>query len=320
MAALGKECVCETFDELAILIKPETVYSDDSLPVAANAVLFTGAPTISIQGEKLSRDLAKPYYGNDAEELVGKFIQIEGEIEITSSGAAGDAPAIAALLKSCGFGETITPGTEVVYDPASENIPSNTVYFQRAKDLWKVVGCRADFSLTMQAKQYGKYRFTICGLFALPEDSATLPSVDVSTFQKPLVLDYQNTPTANFFATAVDVDSFEFSLGNTLEKKDKPGCYAVSISDRNPTASITMCAPRISTLDIRGLADSNTTGEVEIVHGVDAGEIFGIRLTRADIDLVGVQDVQIGTNEKGITVPLLPLPITGDDEVQLTYK
>lgn len=320
MAAVGKECVCQSFDELAILVKPETVYSDDSLPVAANAVLFTGAPSITIEGDSLSRDIAKPYWGNDPTKLVGKFVKIEGEVEITGAGAAGSAPAVANILKACGLAETITATTSAEYDPASENISSVTCYFQRGNDLWKVVGCRGDMSLSMQAKQYGKFKFSLTGLFSLPEHAATLPTIDISSFQEPLVLDYLNTPTANFFGTAVDVDSFEFALGNVIEKKDKPGCYAVSISDRAPSSSITMCAPPISTLNIRGLADSGATGIVEIEHGTVAGKIFNIRLPRADIDLSGVQDTQIGTNEKGITVPLGPLPTTGDDEVKLTFK
>jgi len=320
MPALGKECVSQEFDQIAVLVKQETVYSDDSLPTPAEAVLMTGAPTLSIVGNKVERDIAKPFWGNDMHQTTDRFVTLSGEVEVAGPGIAGALPGAASLLRACGLAEVQNVGTSVVYTPASENIPSLTSYFYHDKDLWKVPGMRGNAKLSMSAGQFAKWMFDMTGLFQIPEDNPTLPVIPAQTDADPLVLNYNNTPTATFFGENVDVNSFELDFGMTVKSTDRPGCLSVQHNDRKPSGSITISSPRINAQDIRDLASRYQTGAIALQHGVDDGQIMALDLAKVQMDLTGIQESDIGDNEKGIVIPFMPLPTVGDDEWIITYR
>ncbi len=319
MPPQGNECVCQEYDQIAVTVKQETVYSDDSAPTPAEAVFFTGRPTISMEGNKVVSERAKPYWGNDKHQMANKFIGINGEIEVAGPGTPGDLPGAAALLRACGLAETLNPSVDVQYAPASTNIPSVTTYFWEDRDLWKVLGMRGNLKLQMKAGEFPKWMFEMWGLFDLPEDAA-MPTGLVYSDADPRVLNFENTPTATLFGENVSVDGFDLDIGNVVRKNDKPGCYAVQLKDRRPSGSITICSPTITEHDIRGIANANTTGAIVVNHGAVAGEILQVSVPIVQMDLSGITTTDLGDNEKGITIPFDGLPNTGDDDFLFTFK
>ena len=91
-----------------ILVKLESTYGTDSVPVATDAVLCKSLNINPLEGSSVQRDLIKPYFSNDGSIRVENFVSIDFETEIAGSGTAGTAPKWGSLLKACNFSETIT--------------------------------------------------------------------------------------------------------------------------------------------------------------------------------------------------------------------
>lgn len=320
MPALGKELQIKEYDQIAVLNKSESTYSDDSLPAAADAVIMTGRPTLSILGDEISHDYAKPYWGQDPHNLVNRFLQLSGEAEIAGAGSAGSLPGLATLLRACGLAETQNVGVDVQYDPASENLESSSLYFYEQDDLWKMVGVRGDVNLQMNAGAFPKWAFTLNGLFQLPSGGATEPTIPASTDAEAKVLNFDNTPTATLFGETVDISSFSMNQGNRVTMIDRPGQYAVKLTGRQPSGSVTISAPKLTVMDFYAEASAHSTGQLQVQHGVDAGEIFQVDIGKAQIKLGEMTTSDLGENEMGLTLPFSVLPTSGDDDFKYTFK
>ena len=107
------------FRNAAILAKVETTYGVSAAPTgAANALLISNL-NITYQSENVARDLVVPFIGG-FEQLVGRtFLEISFSVELASSGAAGTAPPWGALLRACGYAETVTAAKRVEYNPVT---------------------------------------------------------------------------------------------------------------------------------------------------------------------------------------------------------
>jgi len=320
MPPQGEECVCQEYDQIAVLVKEETTYSEDSLPTPAEASLFTGRPTIGVTGTNVETDFAKPYWGNDPHRMTDKFVTFTGETLVAGPGSAGGIPGNAALLRSSGLNETNNVGVDTRYDPASVGVPSCTVYLYEDKGLWQVKGVRGSTKLMMQAGAYAKWQWDLMGLFALPSHAAVPPVIPAPSDADPLIINYTNTPVGSLFGTDVHFSNFELDMANVKKSTDRPGCYSVALKNRAPNGSLTICAPGIDVQDIRGLADAYTTGAINVVHGVNDGEIMEITVPKVQLDLNGIQSTDLGDNELGITVPYKVLPTSGDDDFEIIYR
>lgn len=91
-----------------LLAKIETVYGTDSAPTgAANAILCRNLDITPLEGQTVSRDLVRPFYGNSEQLPTSMYVKASFEVEMAGSGTAGVAPAWGPLLRACGFAETI---------------------------------------------------------------------------------------------------------------------------------------------------------------------------------------------------------------------
>lgn len=320
MPPKGREIFSQEFDQIAALVKQESLYSEDSVPTSAEAVFYTGTPTVAMVGNNVERNIAKPYWGNDPHDTTAKFVTVTGDVEVTGAGTAGDVPGAAALLRACGFAETQNAGTSVVYTPASLDIPSVSTYFYHDNDLWMLCGGRGTVKLTMNAGQFALWNFATTHLFSLPEDAPTLPTLPPVSDAEPQVLSYNNTPTSNIAGVDIDIQGFEFDCGNSLVNIDRPGQYSVQIKDRAPTGTLTTSAQRLTALNVWELANDNQTVPINVQHGVDDGRILEVSMPRVQLDLTGIQASDLGENEKGLQIPYKALPVNGDDEVSFTFR
>ena len=224
------------------------------------------------------------------------------------------------MLQACGAAETVTASTKVDYDPASSALDSATLWFYVGEDLWKLVGARGDFSFGFSgAGQYAKFRWTITGLFQLPANNASIPAPTYLNQAVPVPVDYANTSQGTVHGHTSGMHSFEFNAGNKVFMRDVPGCYMVGISGREPTAQVVISAPAITTIDFRSIADVGTLGAALLNHGPATNQVL-CSLPTTEINLTGVVDQDLGDGDKGIVLPLNPLPSTGDDEWLFTFQ
>lgn len=94
----------------SLLAKVEATYGTDPAPTgAANAILLKGKPTLTpMELTSVARDNIRPYFGNSEILPSSIFGKLDLEVEAAGSGTAGTAPAWGALLRGCGWSETIT--------------------------------------------------------------------------------------------------------------------------------------------------------------------------------------------------------------------
>lgn len=89
-------------------VKIETTYGVDSAPTgAANAVLARVSDPAPIEGDTVSRDLIRLYYGNSEQLPTAIYSKVSLEVELAGSGTAGVAPAWGPLARACGCSETV---------------------------------------------------------------------------------------------------------------------------------------------------------------------------------------------------------------------
>ncbi|WP_444932401.1 hypothetical protein ACJJIF_22000 (plasmid) [Microbulbifer sp. SSSA002] len=83
-------------------------------------------------------------------------MEVTFNAELKGSGAAGTPPEIAPLLRACGLAETITAGTSVEYNLASEGHESITLYLYEDGSLYKLTGVRGTWTPTAHYRRSGQ--------------------------------------------------------------------------------------------------------------------------------------------------------------------
>ncbi|TXN60897.1 phage tail tube protein [Methylobacterium sp. WL6] len=304
------------FKKLGALAKTEAAYGVDAAPTgAANAIQLSDVSVTPLEGDKVSRDLMLPYFGDQGFVLAATYAKAEFSIEMAGAGAAGTAPAYAALLRACGLAEVVTAGVKVEYHPVSAAQEAASLYFNMDGVNHVLLGARGTLTMSIVPKQIPKFRFTMTGLLGPIADTA-LPTVDLSKYQKPLVCSKTDT-VFSLHGLAAVMESLNLDLGNTVVARMLVNSESIEITDRKVSGTTVIEAVALAVKDWFTIARTSIVGALSVTHGIAAGNI---------VEVVG-QAVQIGTptygNTDGITNTSLPLtlcPVTGDDEIVIRIR
>jgi hypothetical protein len=299
-----------------LLAKLETTYGVDPSPTGAvNAVLAKNLNVQPINAETVSRDIERPFFGNSEQLLAEVNTSIDFEIELAGSGTPGEAPAWGELLQACAFKETVE-ADKVVYSPVSDLLKSICLYYNVDGVLHKITGARGSVEITVSAKQIPVLKFTMLGIFNDPTDTVA-PAVDFSKFMLPQVANTQNTPAFSLFGYQAPLEQMTVNMANEVIYRSLIGFQAVEITDRKPTGSFVLEAPRIATKDFFSLAKAGTPGVMSITHGSVAGNIVKIDAPAVSLQNPSYQDSQ---GVLMISIPFTPTPVDGNDELTITVK
>lgn len=304
------------FRKLGALAKIEAAYGQDAGPTgAANALLLSDTTVTPLEGDKVSRDLMLPYFGDQGFVLAASYGKVECSIEMAGAGAAGTAPAYASLLRACGLAEVLTAGTKAEYHPVSSNAEAATLYMNLDGVNHALVGARGTLTMSLTPKQIPKFRFSLSGLLG-PIGDAALPVQVLNAFQKPLVCSKANTAFSLFGISPV-MESLNIDLGNQVEPRMLVNSESIEITDRKSSGTTVIEAVSIATKDWFSLARSSTVGAMLVTHGLTAGNIVEVEAAA----------VQVGNptygNTQGIlnnTLPLTFCPVAGDDEFVIRVR
>lgn len=91
-----------------LLIKSESPYGSDANPGGADALQVRSIDVTPLEADVVSRELIRPWLGNNDQLLANSRVLINFQVELTGSGTAATAPRFGALLKACGMAETTT--------------------------------------------------------------------------------------------------------------------------------------------------------------------------------------------------------------------
>lgn len=302
-----------------LLAKIESSYGVDPTPTGgANAMLIRNLEAQPMNAELVSRDLIRGYYGNSDQLVAAKFSTVSFEIEAAGSGTAGTAPAYDALLKACGFDDTVVALTSVTYAPISSSIPSVTFYFFVDGIRHKITGAVGTFELSFNVKQIPVFRFTFTGIYNAPSDTAN-PTPTYSGFIAPKVVNALFTQTFNLLSYNAVAESVSFNLGGETPFRSVFGTsvsdYAL-FQDRKPSGVAVIEEPTVAAKDYWTAAANGTSGSLQLIHGTTAGNIIELNcptLTIGNPTLQESQGIQM------LSIPFTPVPNSGNDELSLIF-
>lgn len=306
------------FRKKVIVAKIESTYGTDSAPTgAANAIQTSNFQITPLEAEYIERNLDRPTLGNELQILVGTHVMVSFDVEMAGAGAVDTAPAYGPLLRGCGTAETITAITSVAYAPISASEESVTIYAHLDGQKHALVGARGSASLSIRPRGIAQWSFQFTGLWVDPA-TASDPTPDYSAFQTPLPITNDNTGTFTLHGSSYNVLGFSFNQNNQVTYRNVVGEESVQITDRNPTGSITIEAPVLSTKNWFTTIKAGTTGAMQVIHGSSAGAIC-----QFDGSTVQATNPQYGESDgiRTLSMDLSFIPSdSGDDEFTFTTK
>lgn len=302
----------------AVLVKIEADYGTDAAPTgAANAILCRSVAVTPLAGEDISRDLIRTYYGNSQQIAGEKHVELDLEVELAGSGAAGTAPAWGPLLRACGFAETVNASTDVVYNPISDEEEAVTVYVHRDGILHKFTGGRGSVSFGLSTDQIPVMKFKYMGLFA-PISQAALPTTDYTDWQEPLPVSSANTTGFTLHGAALSFSQLDIDMAvETVKHKVVGPASSIQIVDRKPSGTVVVQEPPLATLDLYEKARDASLGALALVHGTTPGNIVEVSAPKVGSGSPTEQELN---GVQMLSLPLTINPDAGNDELVITVK
>jgi hypothetical protein len=303
------------FKKKALLLKVETTYGTDPTPTgAANWLEARNLTLTPYDATVEDRAIVAPWMGNGSKLITGQRLKLAFDVALAASGVAGTAPKIAPLLRACGFAETVSAGVSVAYSLISSAFESCTFWMWIDGVRHKGLGARGSCTVKLD-KGIPLLHVELTALYVAPTDTAN-PSVTTTGWPTEQPVNAKNTLVCKVNSVDSWYSKFEINQGNAVQHNDLPGGYEeLVISDRAPTASLSMLAPTLATLDPFALASAATNIPIQVVHGLGAGSQVQVDLKAR---IVGAAYEDIG-GTTGYNLTLSPDPVSGNDEVSITF-
>jgi len=311
--------MAKSMKKMLLLAKKEVTAGTDALPTAAaNAILCRALMPEPITAEQVQRNLIRPYKGNSGSLTVGEHRKITFEVELAGAGAAGTEPAWGLLLEACGFAATITAGTDVTYDLVSEGEPTLTLYGYLDKTKFVITNAKGTVSFELNAKGIPVMKFEFLGTYSAATEEMAMPTgVDYSDFIQPKTVGKTNTPTFSFHGLSACMSAFSINLANSLTWRELVNCAAPHSPDRQPSGSVTMEMPSITTKNWAEIVRNSVVGACSLVHGTVPGNIIELAMPAVQCKPFTLQDDQ---SIAMINMPFDINPVDGNDELQIIVR
>ncbi|WP_027237247.1 phage tail tube protein [Leisingera caerulea] len=275
-----------------ILFKLEGTYGTDAAPTgAANAILGFDVTLKPMEGQDQERDLEQPGMSANGTIPLDLHSKLTLTVDLSTSGAAGTAPAWGSLLRACAVAETITAGTSVEYTPIVNGQESGTVHISIGGTRYVMLGTRGTAEFMLDAQATPKIKFDLTGLFTLPADTAA-PAVDLASWTEPLVVSHNNTPVFTIGGTALVMKTAKLALGNKVEPRFLVGAERVLITDKSELFETTVEAQQLAAFNPFQMAMAMTQVPVAVTHGTEAGKIASLSLPTAQMQRPGLSQSQ----------------------------
>lgn len=290
-------------------------YGTDPVPdVPIRAFDFS----LSIDGQTISDDPVQPHMGAGDDHIVGRNVGLQFSVRAVGSGAAGTPPPYAPLLRMCGLSETITPATDVTYEPVSRDFEDGGIYFVKDGKRRALLGTRGTVTLTVERSNVPMLRFEMRGLYAAPVDGVAMPAVDWTGWPKAKPAEPANTPTFTFHAHSPKLLRLEAALGQSVQFVGRVNDERVDITDRSSSGSVTIDEPdSLAVKDYEAAWVSGALDPLRVVHGTTVGNIVEFVAPAARITSCGEGESE-GRVTQQLAVSLKPL--AGNDEWRLIIR
>lgn len=274
--------MAKLYRNAAIAVKIETTSGTDSVPTAAaDAILVRNFTWNPIEMTVEERDLVRSFLGNSEDIVVAQWITAEFEVEMAGGGAAGTAPKYDALMRMSGHSKTVAAGVSVTYAPVSTAFESGSIYCNLDQVLHKSTFCMAKLGWGLDARKIPVWKYSVKGLFVPLTDTTAWTPV-YSGFQKPIAANKANT-TLSLHGISAVVEKLQVDTGAQIEYRNLYNFEGVQYTDRKPAGSISFEMTTVAVKDWLTAIKAATTGALNVVHGLTAGNIVEINCPAAQV-------------------------------------
>lgn len=267
----------------AILAKIETTQGVDAVPTgAANAVLVSNQSITPYNANNIPRNIVRSYFGASGQLVGTAYVEVGFDIEIAGSGAAGTAPAWGAILRACGFAETLTASVRAEYNPISDSLETATLYYYDDGALHKLLGARGSFSIKMGAGERPVFNCKFLGIYG-GISAAANPSLTLTAWQIPLAVTDANTGDLTFGCTYTAATpaltggtvytsrGIEIDSGIAVSHTPMLGGETIDITGRECSAKFMLDLTAAQEVTELANVQANATTSLGIQHGTVAG-------------------------------------------------
>lgn len=303
--------------EMVLLAKIETTYATDpTLTGAANAILARNVTLRPMEGDDKSRDLVRPYLGNQGTIPTGERVVIEFETEFAGSGAAGTPPAWGVLLRGAAWAEVVDEDVSVTYSRITTGQESLYFKYWLGGTLHAFAGAKGTGVMTTNAQDIPIIRWTFTGLWIAPSDVTRATPV-FSAYVEPLVISKTNTPTFTVNGVPLVMRNFSLDMGNDVQARLLVNREGVVVVNTAEALDVTVEVTPLATFNPFALAKARTLVPVTIVHGITAGNIITLNAPKCQVKRPAAATENQGHVERVLN--LAPQPDTGNDQLSLVF-
>lgn len=300
-----------------ILVKNEASYNASTSPSAsANAVKVVSLDVTPIVADEVSRELIRPYFGNQQVLLANERVEATIVVEMTGSGTAGTAPKYSPLLESSGLALTTVSSTSNTYAPESDGFGSCTIYYNTDGIRHIISGCRGSFSINLSVGEIPTITFNMIGLKGTISDSP-LPTTTFSNQADPVLVNSTNTDNFSIFGYSGILQNWSFDMNNNVIYRELVGgSKSVLITDRTPSGSLSVEMPALSAHNFFTDASGSSTGSNTWRHNGGAGNIVTCSVPQTDFSAPTYGD------SDGIVmldIPFMATPSAANNEFSLAF-
>jgi hypothetical protein len=297
--------------------KVEVTKGTDSNPTpAADAIRVENPQFAWAEARMYDPQSTKPSKGSEKSEFGGALGQLTFDVVMRGSGAAGTPPEYGALLRACGFGETIVASTSVTYDLVSENEESASVYYYDDGKLRKLLGCHGDIAWAAEVGQPLRASFTMTG-HVVDEADVALPAPTFDQAAPPVYLG----AAFSVDSYAAKISALNFALGNEIampgDVSTVDGFGDLEIVDRLVAGSLDPLDAVVATYDwVAKWKAADTVALLSGAFGATAGNIINVSIPflqykeLTDADRNKLKSLEVGFEGK---------ESAGDDELSIAF-
>lgn len=314
------------FRNVIVLAKIETSKGTDAVPTgAANAMLPVGEVAIApIDAERVPRSVIRGYFGAPDSLLGATWMSIKFSVEMQGSGTKGTAPAWGALLRACGFAETVTAATRVDYTPVSTGLEGVTIYAYADGLEYKFVGSVGTVDIAAGVGGIPLLNFTFWAPYLAPTAVAN-PTPTLTSWKVPALVNDLNTADVSlggtYSAGAISGGTtyvsggIEATLANQVSRRELIGAKEAVISDRAVGGTIkTLDLTAAQEITVQGLITGNTPTSIGMVHGTADGYKVLLFFPSAKLLNITPQNLDgVWTSD----VPFEAPPTAGNDDMRI---
>ena len=300
----------------AVVLKVEAAYATDPVPTgAANWFEARNVSLTSFEAETVDRNIDTPYLGSSGKVIAAKWSKLSFEVALAGSGVVATAPKWGPMMLGCGYAETVTATTgPAVYNLVSTAFGSVTAYMEVDGVLYKFIGSRGNVKVKITAKGIPVLMVELTSLYTAPAAGAIAGIVKTGWTYEDAV-NSVNTGKVTLNAVDLAFSTLEWDTGNQISRINLPGPQLeVAITDRTPTASVTVLAPTLAVFDPYAMATAGTAVTLTNTHGVGVGKQLK---TDLKVTVTGVSESEVD-GMLAYQLTLAPTPVTGNDEITLT--